>query len=1023
MQPGRPAVMLALFLLGGISPVFGAGSRQLSGHVPAAVKNLAATGVLPATNELSLALGVPLRDAAGLDNFLAALYDPASPSYRQFLTVAEFTARFGPTAADYAAVQNFARTNGFTITGTHGNRLVLDVRGRVADIERTFHLKLRKYRHPTEAREFFAPDAEPVVAADLPVMQVSGLDNYTTKQALSVVRPLAANEVVPQNGSGTGGLYLGNDFRNAYAPGVTQTGSGQSVALVQFDGYYTNDIAAYLSAAGLTGTFHGNITNIPVAGGVTNVGSQNGEVCLDIDMVIVMAPGISNIFVYETTTNTSWPTILNAIVSDTNHFARQISCSWSDKSPSALNTNTTSSEIIFKEMAAQGQSFFTAAGDSGAYVAGVPFPVESTNVTAVGGTVLTMNGTGASYASETVWYSTTTNIITYVTNSATVTNILVTTNSSGGGISTNYPIPGWQQGISMVTNHGSTTMRNVPDVALTANNVYCIFSNGIAAVFGGTSCSAPLWAGFMALANQQATAYGNPGVGLINPLIYSLGKSTNYNLYFHDITTGSNTWSSSLTNFYAVPGYDLCTGWGTPAGSNLIYALAVPLDSLSLTPAAGFAASGLMGGPFTGGSQTLTLTNLGTNSLSWSLINTSAWLTVSNASGTLAGGSHTNITASLATAANSLLSGSYSTLVLFSNQTTHIVQPRSFTLQVLLSLALTPTNGFTGIGPVGGNFSVSSRSYVVTNLNPSAVKWGIVNTSAWLTATPPVSTLAANAATALTISLNAAANALPPGIYSANILVTNQGTVAANLAFGLQVGQQLVQNGGFEAGTTNGVLPINWTIVDASSNGSANDYVDNGTYSPITPHSGTYYFLYTQSSPLAYLSQTLATIPGQTYLLSFWLTNVVGSVGSSNILEQFQVNWITNLTGTNTVLNLTNPPAFGWTNYLFTVTATGTNTTLQFAADNTPGFFGLDDITVTPVPSPAVIGFSKRTNGFSLTWNSLTGLVYQVEYKTNLLQSGWKTNAIITATNLTTSFVTNTFSADPRRFYRIGRRP
>jgi len=120
---------------------------------------------------------------------------------------------------------------------------------------------------------------------------------------------------------------------------------------------------------------------------------------------------------------------------------------------------------------------------------------------------------------------------------------------------------------------------------------------------------------------------------------------------------------------------------------------------------------------------------------------------------------------------------------------------------------------------------------------------------------------------------------------------------------------------------------------------------------------------------------------------------------------------------------LTNPPAFGWTNYLFTVTATGTNTTLQFAADNTPGFFGLDDITVTPVPSPAVIGFSKRTNGFSLTWNSLTGLVYQVEYKTNLLQSGWKTNAIITATNLTTSFVTNTFSADPRRFYRIGRRP
>ena len=992
MQPGRPAVMLALFLLGGTFPVIGAGSRQLSGHVPAAVRSLAATGTLPATNELSLAIGVPLRDATGLDNFLAALYNPTSPNYRQFLTVAEFTARFGPTAADYAAVQNFARTNGFTITGTHGNRLVLDVRGRVADIERTFHLKLRKYRHPTEAREFFAPDAEPVVAADLSVLQVSGLDNYTPKQALSVVRPLAANEVVPQNGSGTGGLYLGNDFRKAYAPGVTQTGSGQSVALVQFDGYYPIDITNYISAAGLTGTFHGTITNIPIAGGVTNVGSQNGEVCLDIDMVIAMAPGISNIFVYEAPTNTTWLTILSTIANDTNHFARQISCSWSDKSPSAPNP---SAENIFKQMAAQGQSFFAAAGDAGAYVAGVPFPVESTNVTAVGGTALTMNGTGVSYASEMAWY---------VTNGV----------SSGGGVSTNFTIPSWQQGISMVTNHGSTTKRNVPDVALTASNVFAYYNNGTAAQFGGTSCSAPLWAGFMALANQQAAALGNPGVGLINSTIYNLGKSTNYNLYFHDITTGSNTWSSSLTNFYAVPGYDLCTGWGTPTGSNLLYALAAPADSLGITPLVGFAANGLMGGPFTGGSQTLTLTNLGTNSLSWSIILTTNWLTVSNASGTLAVGAQTNLTASLTTNANSLTAGSYSTLVLFSNQTTHIVQLRQFTLQVLLSLALTPTNGFTGIGPVGGNFSVSSRSYVVTNMNTSSVKWGIVNTSAWLTATPPVSTLAANASTALTISLNAAANALPPGIYSANISMTNQGAVAANLAFGLQVGQQIVQNGGFEA-----VSFTNWTFVGDAFNG-----VDNGA-AGIFPHTGTYAFNFGQNfaDGLAYLSQTLTTIPGQSYLLSFWLTNTANSY--TNYPAQFIAQWITNATstGTNTVLNLTNPPAFNWTNYLFTVTATGTNTTLQFAAYNEPGWFGLDDITVTPVPSPAVTSFGKRTNGFSLTWNSLTGLVYQVQYKTNLLQSSWKTNAILTATNLTTSFVTNTFSADPRRFYRIVRLP
>jgi hypothetical protein len=145
---------------------------------------------------------------------------------------------------------------------------------------------------------------------------------------------------------------------------------------------------------------------------------------------------------------------------------------------------------------------------------------------------------------------------------------------TGGGISDNYSIPTWQQGISMAASGGSTIMRNVPDVAMTADGIY-VAANGTGYTgVGGTSAAAPLWAGFTALVNQQAAANGQPPVGFINKAIYAIGKSSAYSSCFHDITTGNNTSSSSPTSYYAVAGYDLCTGWGTPAGQSLINALA-----------------------------------------------------------------------------------------------------------------------------------------------------------------------------------------------------------------------------------------------------------------------------------------------------------------------------------------------------------------------------------------------------------------------------------------------------------------
>ena len=245
------AALLAIFLGAGMCPAFGAGVKSLPGHVPEVVKHLPPKGELPATNELRLAIGVLLRDPAGLTRFLDELYDPASPIYRHHLTPEQFADRFAATEADYAAVKRFALASGFKITAEHGNRMLLDVTGRVADVEGAFKFHLRRYQHPTEAREFFAPDAEPTVDADLAVADIEGLSDYIKPHPK--VASMAAANAVPRVGSSpdNNGHYFGDDFRNAYVPGTTLTGAGQSVGLVEISSiFYTNDIAAYAAAAG-----------------------------------------------------------------------------------------------------------------------------------------------------------------------------------------------------------------------------------------------------------------------------------------------------------------------------------------------------------------------------------------------------------------------------------------------------------------------------------------------------------------------------------------------------------------------------------------------------------------------------------------------------------------------------------------------------------------------------------------------------------------------------------------------------
>ena len=1038
------------------------GRQLLSGHVPAVVAHLKAAGRLEADRQLILAVGLPLRNKEGLTNLLQRIYDPSSPDYRHYLTPAQFAETFGPTKEDYQAVMAFAVSNGLSVTMTYSNRTLFDVVGSVSNIERAFHVTLRTFRHPTENREFYAPDSEPSLDLSTPVLHISGLDNYLLPRPMSLMRSPAAGSTmaVPARGSGIGGAYMGNDFRAAYVPGVTLTGAGQSVGLLEFDsGFYASDIAAYVSMAGLPGV---PVKMVLLDGYNGGPGDGNDEVSLDVEMAISMAPGLASVIVYEGSTTDD---ILNRMATD--NLAMQLSASWTYGIDAG-------SDQDFLEFAAQGQSFFNASGDGDAYVD--PYdppapPADDPNLTSVGGTTLTTSGPGGAWVSETVWNWG----VEYFPYENGV--------GSSGGISITNPIPSWQAGVSMSANQGSTTFRNLPDVALAADNVFAVFNNGEAGTFGGTSCATPLWAAFIALANEQAAVNGRPVVGFINPAIYALGQSTNYNTCFHDITTGNNTWSESPTNFQAVTGYDLCTGWGTPIGSNLINQL-VPLDALQITPGGSLASSGGVGGPLTPSSQSYTLTDGGNAVLNWTAAVDASWLNISSTGGTLIpGGTAAMIAVSLDAASTNLFLGTYTATLWITNLTDGVVQSRPVSLTIIKPPIITaqPTNltvigeatvsfgaGVAGGLPLnyqwqfnGANLTYGGRvsgvqstltgagniygstvsvlaisnviatdagtySLVVSNAAGIAVSSNAVLA---VTASEPVivsqpasQTVLFGSTIQLAVTVEGSApftyqwmlnhtnlvdggavsgserpvltmndvNAANIGIYTlevSNAIGSATSTGAVLSVDAMVPGGQLVQNGGFETG-------------DFSSWGESGNFLDCSVSRSLPAvHSGSYGALLGSSGSLGYLSQTLPTVPGQLYLLSLWLDSPDGL--SPN---EFLMGW----NGTP-LFDQTDIGAVGWTNLQFYVTATGTNTVLEFGFRDDESFLGLDDIAVSALASaggpPMILTqpanqlpISGGTTSFSVLSAGQLPLSYQWQFDAINIPNA--TNSTLTLANV-----------------------
>jgi hypothetical protein len=746
VAPGFSFLLGVLLCIGLCAPASAAGIQTIRNDITPLVTHLKPVGRLEAGRRLRLAISLPLRNQPALTELLAQLQNPASPNYHRYLTPAQFAERFGPAQGDYDAVIAFAQAHGLAVKKKHASRAILDVEGRVSDIEKALHVTMRTYRHPREARQFFAADADLSVELTTPVLRVSGLDDYAIPHPNLHPEPAGLGANAKANaGTGFSNSYAGSDFRNAYIPDTTLSGSGQSVALVEFDGYYDLDIWYYQFFAQ---TGYVPLVNVPVDGGIAAPGENNDEVSLDIEMTMSMAPGLDAIYVYEAPNGSPWVDILDQIACD--NVAAQISCSWSggDTDPA--------SEEIFQRMAAQGQTFFQASGDSDAYTGAIPFPCDSPNISVVGATTLTTDDS-VSYVSETVW---------------NWGNGI----GSSGGVSPTYGIPTWQRPVNMSGNQGSTTMRNIPDMAMAGDNIEVIFDDGYWGIFGGTSCAAPLWAAFNALVNENAAGNGQAPVGFVNPAIYAIGTGTGYAPDFNDVTSGNDFSASSPSMFSAVAGYDLCTGWGSPTGA-LINALAParPADALQV-PYARYIITGTSGGPFAPAANSYVLTNTSAQSIQWTASATQNWLTLSATSGVIAASGSASFTASVNAAANGLGVGIYSDGISIADVTSGVQQSLPVSLVVIESapiLIVSPVASFTPTGFPGGPFTPSSATYSVINVGNAPMTWSVGNGSEWLTASPSGGTLAAGGTATVTASVTAGANGLPPGSYDDGLIFTN----------------------------------------------------------------------------------------------------------------------------------------------------------------------------------------------------------------------------------------------------------
>jgi Pro-kumamolisin, activation domain/Subtilase family/Dictyostelium (slime mold) repeat len=504
-------------------------------NTPSVVARSVDLGQSDPTRILDVAVSLPYGDPVGMQAFVDDVSNPAGPNYLKFLTPDEVGARFGLPQDSVQSVVDFLKESGFKINLVGRNRLSILAEGTVAQAESAFSTTIHEFQtvradEPGNPRYFsYTSDLKVPTAIAPYVIDVTGLESFTRPQfrALSPTQTRTLYDLAP--------LYS-----------ALRQGQGRTVAISNFDGFRLTNVPLYYTQYGLPappGGVGSNVTVVAISGGAGS-GGAGGEGDLDIQMVLGMAP-LCTFRIYDGGSSN----YIGVLTTEANENLADIiseSYGWNLSAGTALSAHN-----LRLSMSAQGITYMAASGDSGTTLEPFSYPDYDPEVLMVGGTVASVDGSGAR-TGEVAW-------------------ALSGGQGGGGGWSTNTSafnvLPSWQQGTNVPTtiNH-----RLVPDVALNAGGggAYFFYLNGaLTSGFVGTSFASPVFAGSLAVVEQELIARGGmppdgagkQRFGRIQDLIYS--QNGRPDVWF-DVTSGSIGTLPNGSQATAGPAWDFATGWG-----------------------------------------------------------------------------------------------------------------------------------------------------------------------------------------------------------------------------------------------------------------------------------------------------------------------------------------------------------------------------------------------------------------------------------------------------------------------------
>ena len=452
---------------------------------------------------------------------------------------------YAADSADIGAMRDFAAEYGLQVTAEHNARRTVKLSGTVAQLQRAFGMELRAMT--IDGKTYRLRQGHVHIPAKYAgcVEAVLGLDNrpqasphfrFMTPGGIAFPRAAAAQS------------YRPSDVAALYKFPTDVDGTGEAIGIIELGGGFVQaDLQQYFS-----GTTLPNVMAVLVDGASNTPDGVNGadpEVMLDIEVAGSVAPGANIVVYFAPNTDQGFLDALTTAIHDTTNKVSVISISWGSPEVNWTAQAMQAMDAACQSAAALGVTVTVAAGDNGSSDGvtdgqdHVDFPASSPHVLACGGTNL--QSSGGVITSETVW------------------NDGAGGGATGGGVSCVFPLPTWQSaaGVPAPSAACSAGGRGVPDVAGDADpqTGYQILVDGTSMVVGGTSAVAPLWAGLIALLNQRAAKDGKPAAGLLNATLYMPSASVDFN----DILTGNNG------SFAAGPGWDACTGLGSPIGTAL----------------------------------------------------------------------------------------------------------------------------------------------------------------------------------------------------------------------------------------------------------------------------------------------------------------------------------------------------------------------------------------------------------------------------------------------------------------------